>query len=158
MAGHHRSDRRIEHSGIAQPRVSVTGRKGGRDCASGSGSAEAATLIERGSCSGVGRVLFRQQTAGVIAAGAGQVGVDIHPSRHYDHPRDVQPRGTLWQALHDAPVFNADVAHFTIHTVGWVVNRSAGDSELRSGAHRWLRLRPPFTSSRSARRTSVADR
>src|SRR5438093_6291581 len=103
-------------------------------------------------------MLFRQQTTGVIAAGAGQVRVDIHPSWHHDHSFPVEPRGTLGQSLDDAAVLDADVSNLAIDTVGGVVYGPAGDSELSLGTHERLCRRPARTAPMSARRTSVAER
>src|SRR4051812_14886300 len=103
-------------------------------------------------------MLFRKEPAGVIAAGTGQVRVDVNSTRHHNHAARIESRGTVRQVLYNPTAFDTDVPYFAIDTVGRIVDCSARDSELLRVAHARLRGSPARTAPASAWRTSVADR
>jgi hypothetical protein len=66
-------------------------------------------------------MLLGKQAAGMIAAGAGEVRVNIDASGHDDHTSRVQGGYTLRHIRNHPAIFDADVSYFTIYTVRRVV-------------------------------------
>jgi hypothetical protein len=66
-------------------------------------------------------MLLREQAARMIAAGAGEVGMDVHPSGHDDHTPSVEGGRTVRHIRNNAAILDADVSYFAIHTVCRVV-------------------------------------
>ena len=70
-----------------------------------------------------------------LTAGPGDVGVDVDPARHDDHPPRVDAAGVRRHVGDDLAVLDADVAHLAGDAVGGVVHAAGGDPEhhRRSG-------------------------
>ena len=151
VAGHQRSDGGIECRRVAQTGVAVSGGEGARHRSAGARAGQGLAVQQRGRCDRVGGVLVRNQPARVVAARAGEMGVEVHPAGHHDHPAGVQLRRVGRETLDDAPVLDADVADLAVDAVRGVVDRSAGDPEPH-------RIRRPRTSRSSASRVSAAPR
>jgi hypothetical protein len=93
----------------------------------------------------------------MIAARAGQVGVNVHSAGHHDHPACVERRRGFGQARHDPAVFDADVPDLSVHRIGRVVYRPPYDPKAGWRAHAG---RPSLAATRmaSADRVSTAGR
>jgi hypothetical protein len=57
----------------------------------------------------------------MVAAGARQVRVHVHPSGHDDHPAGIERGCVIRQARYDSPILDADVADLTIDPIGRIV-------------------------------------
>ena len=64
-----------------------------------------------------------------LTAGPGDVGVDVDPARHHDHPPRVDPASVPRHVGDDLAVLDADVAHLAGDAVGGVVHAAAGDPQ-----------------------------
>ena len=80
-------------------------------------------------------MLLGQQPAGVVAARAGDVRVDVHAAGHHDHAARVERRRAGGQSLDDPAVLDADVPHLAVDAVGRIVDGAAHDPEPLRCAH-----------------------
>ena len=99
------------------------------------------SIFQRWGGSRVRRVLLRQQSAGVIAAGAGEVGVDVHPPGHHDHASGIE-RGRAVRAGSLRPGHSRCRCLAPLHPPGWP-GREPFHRRSEAAAPRSQRLRPP---------------
>src|SRR5262249_53474632 len=73
-------------------------------------------------------LVFRGHRAGEVESGPGNVRVNIHTAREYDHAHRVDG-SAAFDGGHDSTVGDANVANFAVDVMSRVVDFAAGDSQ-----------------------------
>ena len=123
VAGSERRRGGLDDGRVAEQRVAVAGGERRGHGPAGAGP------HDRGALDDVGAVLLGRELARGVDRRPGDVGVDVDPARHDDHPVGVDRAGVGGHVVDDLAVLHADVALLAGDAVGGVVDAAAGDPQ-----------------------------
>ena len=153
VAREQRRHRRVERGGVAQSGVAIAGREGARDRAAGAGRGRSPSS-SAGAGARIRRVLVGDEPAGVVAARAGEVRVDVHAARHHDHP--ARHRASARRPAASATIRPSSMQTSRISPSTPLAGSCTAPPTIRSRSPAHRRLPPEPARSAPSSRTSVS--